>query len=80
MANRVQPQQPSLMDPGQCELDYFRSLLTPQSIADLGLPVDGSDSLFLPLELANMFLPSSSTYQFALPPLPDSEDFGAEAW
>lgn len=51
-----------------------------QSFADLGLPVDGPDSLFLPMELANMFLPSTLTHQFALPPLPDSEDCGAEAW
>ncbi|GFZ43370.1 hypothetical protein JCM24511_01090 [Saitozyma sp. JCM 24511] len=51
------------------------------NMADLGLPADGSDSLFLPLELANMFLPSGTTssanYQFSLP---DSGDFGAEAW
>ncbi|WVQ85715.1 hypothetical protein IAT38_007881 [Cryptococcus sp. DSM 104549] len=48
---------------------------------DLGLPQDGSDSLFLPLELANMFLPSgaqsNALYQFSLP---DSGDVGAEAW
>ncbi|KAE8540247.1 hypothetical protein D1P53_004187 [Cryptococcus gattii VGV] len=48
---------------------------------DLGLPVDGSDSLFLPVELANMFMPSNSNanglYQFTLP---DSGDVGAEAW
>ncbi|OWT40828.1 hypothetical protein C362_01041 [Cryptococcus neoformans Bt1] len=48
---------------------------------DLGLPVDGSDSLFLPVELANMFMPSNSQanglYQFTLP---DSGDVGAEAW
>ncbi|WVR05573.1 hypothetical protein IAU60_002592 [Kwoniella sp. DSM 27419] len=48
---------------------------------DLGLPADGSDSLFLPLELANMFLPSgtqsNAVYQYALP---DTGDVGAEAW
>ncbi|KAL1405192.1 hypothetical protein Q8F55_008817 [Vanrija albida] len=55
--------------------------LQDNNFADLGLPVDGSDSLFLPLELANMFLPSGTTsnanYQFTLP---DSIDVGAEAW
>ncbi|WVQ71277.1 hypothetical protein IAR50_000803 [Cryptococcus sp. DSM 104548] len=48
---------------------------------DLGLPADGSDSLFLPPELANMFLPANNEhnymYQFSLP---DSGDVGAEAW
>ncbi|WVF70990.1 hypothetical protein IAT40_005786 [Kwoniella sp. CBS 6097] len=51
------------------------------NFADLGLPADGSDSLFLPLELANMFLPSGTQsnagYQYALP---DTGDVGAEAW
>ncbi|KLT45651.1 hypothetical protein CC85DRAFT_282270 [Cutaneotrichosporon oleaginosum] len=52
------------------------------SFADLGLPVDGSDALFLPLELANMFLPSGTApsdnpYLFGLP---GSGDVGAEAW
>ncbi|TXT04932.1 hypothetical protein VHUM_04015 [Vanrija humicola] len=55
--------------------------LQDNNFADLGLPVDGSDSLFLPLELANMFLPSGTTsnanYQFTLP---DNSDLGAEAW
>ncbi|ODN84061.1 hypothetical protein, variant [Cryptococcus amylolentus CBS 6039] len=48
---------------------------------DLGLPADGSDSLFLPPELANMFLPTNNQqnhmYQFSMP---DSGDVGAEAW
>ncbi|OCF31845.1 hypothetical protein I317_03349 [Kwoniella heveanensis CBS 569] len=51
------------------------------NFTDLGLPADGSDSLFLPLELANMFLPSGTQsnagYQYALP---DTGDVGAEAW
>jgi hypothetical protein len=56
--------------------------LQDNSFTDLGLPVDGSDSLFLPLELANMFLPSGTApsanpYPFGLP---DSADVGAEAW
>lgn len=52
-----------------------------QNFTDLGLPVDGSDSLFLPPELANMFMPSTqnnnAAFQFSLP---DSADVGAEAW
>ncbi|KAK8865608.1 hypothetical protein IAR55_000752 [Kwoniella newhampshirensis] len=55
--------------------------LQDNNFTDLGLPADGSDSLFLPLELANMFLPSGTQsnagYQFTLP---DSGDVGAEAW
>ncbi|ORX34127.1 hypothetical protein BD324DRAFT_636719 [Kockovaella imperatae] len=51
------------------------------NFTDLGLPQDGSDSLFLPPELASMFLPSGSSLwvnnQFALP---DSGDVDAEAW
>ncbi|KAK4686916.1 hypothetical protein P7C73_g3194, partial [Tremellales sp. Uapishka_1] len=51
------------------------------NFTDLGLPVDGSDSLFLPPELASMFLPSNqdpnASHQFSFP---DSADVGAEAW
>ncbi|WRT65986.1 uncharacterized protein IL334_002937 [Kwoniella shivajii] len=49
------------------------------NVTDLGLPADGSDSLFLPPELANLFLPSTlqSVDQYVLP---DSGDVGAEAW
>ncbi|BEJ18183.1 hypothetical protein CspHIS471_0704600 [Cutaneotrichosporon sp. HIS471] len=56
--------------------------LQDNSVTDLGLPVDGSDSLFLPLELANLFLPygtapSADLHAFGLP---DSGDVGTEAW
>ena len=71
------------MAPGRRE-SAFRAAgppLTEQNFTDLGLPVDGSDSLFLPPELANMFMPSTQTnnsaFQFSLP---DSADVGAEAW
>ncbi|WWC68319.1 uncharacterized protein I206_102244 [Kwoniella pini CBS 10737] len=47
------------------------------NVADLGLPADGSDSLFLPPELANLFLPTSGLDQYVLP---DTGDVGAEAW
>ena len=49
--------------------------ITEGNVMDLGLPYDGSDSIFLPPELANMFLPAPSSWT-----LPDSGDTGAEAW
>ncbi|WWC96649.1 hypothetical protein V866_003521 [Kwoniella sp. B9012] len=50
------------------------------NVNDLGLPADGSDSLFLPPELANLFLPSTGSQTFDQYVLPDSGDVGAEAW
>ncbi|WWC88185.1 uncharacterized protein L201_003090 [Kwoniella dendrophila CBS 6074] len=49
------------------------------NVTDLGLPADGSDSLFLPPELANLFLPTTGQ-TFDQYVLPDSGDVGAEAW
>ncbi|WVW80458.1 hypothetical protein I302_102440 [Kwoniella bestiolae CBS 10118] len=50
------------------------------NVTDLGLPADGSDSLFLPPELANLFLPTAGNQTFDQYVLPDSGDVGAEAW
>ncbi|KAG7529494.1 hypothetical protein FFLO_05601 [Filobasidium floriforme] len=49
--------------------------ITEGNVMDLGLPYDGSDSIFLPPELANMFLPAPTSWQ-----LGDSAETGAEAW
>ncbi|KAJ9104788.1 hypothetical protein QFC19_003929 [Naganishia cerealis] len=46
------------------------------NVTDLGLPFEGSDSIFLPPELANLFLATGPTnWQ-----LGDSAEQGAEAW
>jgi hypothetical protein len=47
-----------------------------QNVTDLGLPFEGSDSIFLPPELADLFLATGPTnWQ-----LGDSAEQGAEAW
>ncbi|KAL7423562.1 hypothetical protein Q5752_001142 [Cryptotrichosporon argae] len=66
--------------PSEFSPSALPSWMQDNSLADLGLPVDGSDSLFLPFESAVQFFPPTNTnagFQFTFP---DAGDFGGEAW
>lgn len=57
---------------------YLRLIYTArQNVTDLGLPFEGSDSIFLPPELADLFLGQGGHTNWQLG---DSAEQGAEAW